>query len=94
MHETADNLDAVDQAIEVVEHEAPGAVDRDVPQIEAAELLGEDHPGHDVGVVLHLGQEHGVAGSQVGAAQDWATRLSDSVVFLVKTTSAPGPAHR
>ncbi len=63
-----DSLDAVDQAVEVVEHQTTGAVDRDVPQVEPAELLGEDHPGHDVGVVLHLGQEHGIAGSQVGAA--------------------------
>ena len=40
----------------------------DVAQVEAAQLLGEDHPGHDVGVVLHLGQQHGVAGAQVGPA--------------------------
>ena len=57
----ADELDAVDQAVEVVEHEAAVVVDRDVAQVEAAELLGEDHPRHDVGVVLHLGQQHGVA---------------------------------
>src|ERR1700685_3633092 len=43
-------------------------IDRDVAQVEAAELLGEDHPRHDVGVVLHFGQEHGVAGPQVRTA--------------------------
>ena len=64
----ADDLDAVDQPVEVVEDEAPVVVDRDVAQVEAAELLGQDHPRHDVGVVLHLGQEHGVAGAQVGPA--------------------------
>ncbi len=46
----------------------PVTVDGDVAQVEPAQLLGEDHPGDDVGVVLHLGEQHGVAGAQVGAA--------------------------
>ena len=43
-------------------------VDRDITPVKPADLLGKDHPRHNVGVVLHLGQEHGVAGPQVGPA--------------------------
>ena len=64
----ADQLDPVDQRVEVVEHQAAAVVDRDVADVESAELLRDDHPRHDVGVVLHLGQEDGVARPQVGPA--------------------------
>ena len=84
---TPTSLTPVHQPLEVVEDQAAVAVDRDVAEVETAELLGEDQPRHDVGVVLHLGEQDGVAGLQVGPAPEWATRLSDSVVFLVKTIS-------
>ena len=86
----ADDLDAVDQAVEVVEDEAPVAVDRDVAQVEAAQLLGEDHPGHDVGVVLHFGEQHGVAGAQVGPAPG----LGDQVERLGRVLGEDDLARR
>ena len=74
----ADHLDAVDQRLEVIQDQPPGIVDRDVAQLEAAELLRQDHPRHDVGVVLHFGQEHRVTGPQVRTAP----RLGDQVERL------------
>ena len=64
----ADELHPVDQRGQIVEDQTPVTVDRDVTQVETTDLLGQDHPRHDVGVVLHLGQEHGVARLQVGPA--------------------------
>ena len=49
-------------------------------------------PRHDVGVVLHLGHQYHVA-SHPGwrRPRSLASRLMDSVVFLVKTTSLAPP---
>ena len=68
MHETPTTLTPSTRRSRSSSTRRPSAVDRDVAQVEAAELLGQDHPRHDVGVVLHFGQEHGVAGPQVGPA--------------------------
>ena len=57
-----------------------------------AGALGEQLPRHDVGVVLHLGDDDLVALADLQRAARpasvFATRLSASVAFLVKTTSS------
>ena len=70
-------LGAVDAAVEVVEVEQAVGVSGMPAHLDAA--LGREHvPGHDVGVVLHLGEHDGVAGAQVGAAP----RVRDEVERL------------
>ena len=85
----ADQFDPVEQPVEVVEVEPAVVVDRYPAKVDAA-LFGQHLPRDDVGVVLHLGQHDGVAGVQVGRPQVWATRLTASVAFLVKTISRAG----
>ena len=68
MHDTPTSFTPSTKRLEVVEDQPAVAVDRDVAQVEAAQLLGQHHPRHDVGVVLHLRQQHGVARPQVGPA--------------------------
>ena len=79
-----EQLHAVEQRVEVGEVELGIGGERDPADLEA--LLGlELEPRDDVGVVLELGEQHGVAGAEVGAGpSERATRLSDSVAFLVK----------
>jgi hypothetical protein len=54
------------QVIERIQVEQPLIRHRHIAQGEA-ELVAQDLPGHDVGVVLHLGDEHLVARAQIGA---------------------------
>ena len=64
------------------------------PAQRRARPLGKQLPRHDVGVVLHLGDQHLAPGPSsnaviVCAAENaWATRLIASVAFFVKTTSS------
>ena len=60
-------LGPVELALEVGEVELAVVGDVDPAQLDAG-LLGQHEPGDDVGVVLHLGEHHGVAGAQVGLA--------------------------
>ena len=55
-----EQLGAVEQLVEVGEVEAVVGGERDPPQLDAP-LGGEDLPGHDVGVVLHVGEHDRVA---------------------------------
>ncbi len=57
-------LHAVDEAVEVGEVEAVVVVDVEPAQFDAA-LLGQHQPRDDVGVMLHLGQQDGVALAQI-----------------------------
>jgi hypothetical protein len=58
-------LGAVDVAIEFVEAEQAVFANGQPPKLDAA--LGCEHvPGHDVGVVFHLGEDDRVARAQVG----------------------------
>ena len=63
-------LHPVEEAVEVGEVEAVVVVDGDPAQLDAA-LLGQHEPGHEVGVVLHVGEQDGVARGQVGAGPRW-----------------------
>ena len=58
------HLAAFQLGVEPVEVELTVAVDRQVLDLRAR-LLAEQLPGHDVGVVLHLGQQHHVATADV-----------------------------
>jgi hypothetical protein len=59
---------AVGQAgVELVERELPVVVDLQVADLRA-DLLAQELPGHDVGVVLHLGEHDRVARADVAAA--------------------------
>ena len=68
------SLRAVEQLVEVGEVEQAVGGERDPAQLDAA-LGREDVPGHDVGVVLHLGEHDDVAFAQVGATP----RVGDEV---------------
>ena len=68
MHDTPTSLTPSTRRSRSSRTRRPSPSIGDVAQVEAAQLLGEDHPGHDVGVVLHLGEQHGVARPQVGPA--------------------------
>ena len=52
------------EAVEVGEVETVLVVDADPTQLDAP-LLGQHQPRDDVGVVLHVGEQHDVAGAQV-----------------------------
>ena len=74
-----EQLGAVEQTVEVGEVEPVVAVDGDPAQLDAA-LGGEDVPRHDVGVVLHVGEQDRVALAQVRAGprvRDQVDRLGD-----------------
>ena len=57
-----DELAAVEQAIQVVENEQAAIVDRNEAQLGAG-ALGQQLPRHEVGMMLELGQQDGVAGA-------------------------------
>jgi hypothetical protein len=63
----ADELGPVEQPVEVGEVEHVVGADRDPPDLEPLLLL-ELEPGDDVRVVLHLREQDGVAGTEVGPA--------------------------
>ena len=67
VHEGHDLRPRGDQAIEAGQNQPPLVVEGDVPQAGAA-LLREQLPGHEVAVVLHLGEEDLVAPSDVAPA--------------------------
>ena len=60
------DLGPVDQPVEVGEVEVPVGAHRDPAELDA-DLVGELVPGDDVGVVLQLGDDHRVAGAEVGS---------------------------
>jgi len=60
-------LGPVEEPIEVGEVQVALGGHPDPPQLDAG-LLGEHQPGHDVGVVLHLGEHDRVTGPEVGPA--------------------------
>ena len=74
-----EELGAVEQAVEVGEVELVVARERHPAHLDAA-LGGEDVPRHDVGVVLHLGDQDRVALAQVVArprVREQVDRLGD-----------------
>ena len=88
-----DDLGALgDQLVDVRQVE-PAVVGEPEPAQRRAGALGEQLPRHDVGVVLHLGDDDLVARADLRAgprahASVLATRLSASEAFLVKITSS------
>ena len=75
----ADQLHAVEQPVEVGEVERVVLGHRDHPDLDAP-LLAQHQPRHEVGVVLELGEQDGVALVQVGPAPrvgDQVDRLGD-----------------
>ena len=58
-----ERLGPVEQAVEVGEVELAVLRERHPAQLDAP-LGGEQVPGHDVGVVLHLGEHDDVAGAR------------------------------
>ena len=73
-----------EQRVEVREVERPSSVSGMYRSSAPVACAGE-LPGHDVRVVLHLGEEDLVARLRNFRPQPWATRLIDSVVPRVKT---------
>ena len=69
-------LGAVEQSVEVGEVELEVVRDRDPAQLDAA-LGDEDVPRNDVGVMLHLGDDHRVAGGR-GSRGPTSTRRGSS----------------
>ena len=65
----------------------PSSLHRDEAQLRA-DALREQLPGHEVAVVLHLGEQNHVAGVEKFPPQAWATRLMPSVVPRVKIISS------
>ena len=59
--------DPVEEAVEVVEDEGAVGGHREVAQLDAR-LLPQHEPGDEVGVVLHLGEQDGLARGQAAAA--------------------------
>src|SRR5205814_9611298 len=62
-----EQLGPVEEAGEVGEVEVPVGREGDPAQLDAP-LGGQHVPGHDVGVVLHVGEDDDVAGAERGAA--------------------------
>ena len=78
------------RAAEGVHVELAAGGDRDEHDLGAGDL-GHDLPRHDVGVVLHLGDEHLVARlAALRTPQAQATRLIASLAFLVRITPSRG----
>ena len=76
------------------EVEAVVVVERDPAQLDAA-LGGEDVPRHDVGVVLHLGEDdRRRPRARLARAHEYATRLIASVMFLREHDLARARARR
>jgi hypothetical protein len=91
-----DELHAVDETVEVGEVEGVVVGHGEVAQLDAPLLL-ELEPRHDVRVVLHLGEEHGVALAQVRPPPrvgDEVERLGDVLreddLFGVRGAEEPG----
>ena len=83
-----ERLGPVEQPVEIGQVELAVGGERNPAQLDAA-LGGEHVPGHDVGVVLHVG-EHARRRRPAGSPGPTtaATRLSASVAFLVNTSSS------
>jgi hypothetical protein len=72
-------LRTVEQPVEVGEVELEVVGDGDPAELDAA-LFDEDVPRHDIGVMLHLGDDHRIAGAEVLAGpgvRDEVHRLGD-----------------
>jgi len=82
-------LRPVEQHIEVRQIERVVVGDTEVPKLDAALLL-QHQPGHEVGVVLHLGEDDGIALVQVGASP----RVGDEVDGLGDVLREHQPARR